>query len=311
MSDERRPLTRFLGPRYWPTWIALGIVRLTCLLPYPAVLALGRLLGRAALPVLGERRRIARRNLELCLPELSADERERLLRAHFESLGIAMFEIGLTWWAGDHRIDALAHVEGFEHVERALEAGQGAILLSAHFTSLEICGRILAMRAPVHAVYRPHRNPLFDEIMRRGRERSAEKTIPKNDIRKMIRALKANRAVWYAPDQAHHGKSAELVPLFGIPAQTNTATSRLARLTGAPVLPFLPWRDRAGGGYHAVIGPPIDGFPSGDDVADTLHFHRLVEQRVREVPEQYLWIHRRFKNLPDTPDLYAGVSDGR
>lgn len=309
MSDERPALTQFIGPRFWPTWVGLGLVRLVCLLPYPLILMVGRSLGRLAFYVLADRRRIARRNLELCLPEIPQPDRERLLRAHFASLGIAVFEVALTWWARDARIEALAHVEGFEHVERALEAGRGAILLSAHFTSLEICGRVLAMLAPVHAVYRPHRNPLMDEITRRGRERSAEKTIPKYDIRQMIRALKANRAVWYAPDQAHHGKSAELVPLFGIPAQTNTATSRLARLTGAPVLPFLPWRDRNGKGYRVVIGPPLDNFPSGDDLADTLHFHELVEARVREVPEQYLWVHRRFKNLPDQPDLYAGIDD--
>lgn len=305
MGNEHRPLSRFLGPRYWPTWIGFALVRLVCLLPYPATLFVGRMLGRAALPLMNERRRIAQRNLELCLPERSAAQREQILRRHFESLGIAVFEIAMTWWSGDAKIDKLTRLEGFEHLERALAQGKGAILLSAHFTSLEICGRMLAMRAPVHAVYRPHRNQLLDEVMRRGRERSAENTIPKTDIRQMIRALKNNRAVWYAPDQAHHGKGAELVPLFGIPAKTNTATSRLARLTGAPVLPFLPWRDPHGTGYHVVIGAPIENFPSGDDIADTQHFHALVEARVREVPAQYLWIHRRFKNLPAQPDLYS------
>lgn len=285
-------------------WLKLGVVRLACLLPYRPLMALGRLLGRSGHALLKERRQIANRNIELCLPQLDASEREQLVRAHFDSLGMAVFEIGLTWWADDERIGRMANYEGFEHLDRALSAGKGAILLSAHFTCLEICSRMLAERVGLHAVYRPHRNPLLDEVMRRGRERSAEGTIRKDDIRQMIRALRKNIPVWYAPDQAYSGKTAQLVPLFGIPAQTNTATSRLARLTGAPVLPFLPWRDTASGRYHIVIGEPIANFPSGDDAADTLLFHELVEQRIREAPEQYLWIHRRFKNLPDAPDIY-------
>ncbi len=303
MSDTRRTRLRsLLGPQYWPMWLQLGVVRLACLLPYPVLMALGRLLGRVGLLVLGERRRIASRNLELCLPELDAGARETLLRRHFESLGMAVFEIGLTWWASDRRLEGLARVEGLAHIERALEQGNGVILLSAHFTALEICSRMLATRVPLHAVYRPHRNRLLDEVMRRGRERTAAGTIAKDDVRQMVRTLRRNTPVWYAPDQAHSGKGAQLVPLFGIPAQTNTATSRLARLTGAPVLPFLPWRDADG--YRIVVGEPIADFPSGDDAADAAHFHTLVEQRIREVPEQYLWIHRRFKNLPDRPDLY-------
>ena len=283
-------------------WLKLGVVRGACLLPYRTLMALGRRLGRLGLATLGERRRIAMRNLELCLPELDAAGRERLLREHFESLGMAVFEIGLTWWAPDRRLEGLARIEGLHHIERALEQGKGVILLSAHFTALEICSRMLAAQVPLFAVYRPHRNRLLDEVMRRGRERTAAGTIAKDDVRQMVRTLRSNTPVWYAPDQAHRGKGAQLVPLFGIPAQTNTATSRLARLTGAPVLPFLPWRDADG--YRIVVGEPIAGFPSGDDVADARHFHELVERRVREVPEQYLWIHRRFKNLPDRPDLY-------
>lgn len=302
-TDTR--LRHLLAPRYWAMWLQLGIVRMVCLLPYRAVMAAGRLLGRAAMPLLGERRRIALRNIELCFPDLDAARREALLRRHFQSLGMAVFEIGLTWWASDRKLDGLAHFEGLEHIDEVLSKGRGVILLSAHFTALEICGRMLARRVPLHAVYRPHRNPLLNEVMRRGRERSAEGTIRKDDIRQMIRALRDNIPVWYAPDQAYSGKGSELVPLFDIPSQTNTATSRLARMTGAAVLPFLPYREPDGSGYRIVVGAALEDFPSGDDINDTRRFHKLVERRIREVPEQYLWIHRRFKNIPGQTDIYA------
>lgn len=289
-------------------WLQLSFVRLVCLLPYRPMLLVGRVLGRAAMPLLSERRRIAQKNIELCFPDYDEKQRSALLRRHFESLGMALFETGLTWWGSERQLRSLIHVDGFTHLEQAFAKGKGVILLSAHFTSLEICSGLLALMAPINAVYRPHRNLLLDEVMRRGRERHAQTTIRKSDIRQMVRALRKNGAVWYAPDQAHSGKGSQLVPLFGIPAQTNTATSRLAKLTGAPVLPFLPWRLGDGSGYRIVIGAPIADFPSGDDFSDTSRFHALVEQRIREVPEQYLWIHRRFKNLPDQPDLYAGVS---
>ncbi|MDH3646302.1 MAG: LpxL/LpxP family Kdo(2)-lipid IV(A) lauroyl/palmitoleoyl acyltransferase [Gammaproteobacteria bacterium] len=305
MSESRPPLSNFLGPRYWPTWLLLGLVRLLCLLPYRPLMAVGRLLGRAALPLLAERRHIALRNIEKCRPELDDPQRKTLLKKHFESLGMAVFETGLAWWAKDARLAPLCHAEGTEYLHAALEKGRGAIMLSAHFTCLEICSRMLAMQVRLNPVYRRFRNPLLQEVMQRGRERSTDSAIPKEDLRQIVRTLKKNGVVWYAPDQSHSGKGAQIVPFFKIPAQTNTATTRLARMTGAPVLPFLPWRMPDGSGYRIVIGAEMDKFPSDDEIADTKLFHRMIEEHVQRVPEQYLWIHRRFKNVPENPDFYA------
>lgn len=296
---------RLLAPRYWPTWAGLALLRVFSLLPYAWLLACGRVLGRLTRRLAGQQRRTARRNLELCLPALAAHERERLLVRHFESVGIGLFETGLAWWASDARIRRLGQLEGLEHLQAALARGRGAILLSAHFTTLEIGCRLLAGTVPLNIMYRPTKNELLAHFLDRNRAKRTRRAIPRDDVRTLIGALKSNEAVWYAPDQSYRKKGAEMVPLFGIPAATNTATSRLARLTGAAVLPYFQER-LPGGGYRAVIHPPLAGFPSDSPVRDAERFNALIEAQVRRVPEQYLWIHRRFKGLTgDYPDYYG------
>jgi Kdo2-lipid IVA lauroyltransferase/acyltransferase len=293
-------------PSYWPTWIALGILRVFEPLPFPVLVALGTLIGALIVRLPLSFVRIARRNLELCLPELTAEERERLLRQHFRSLGIGMFETAMSWWSSDERIRKLARLEGTEHLEAALARGRGAILLSAHFTTLEIGARALCARVAASVMYRPTRNVVLERFLMRLRGKQAKRAIPRDDVRTLISALKANEPVWYAPDQSYRKKGAEMVPFFNIPAATNTATSRLARMTGAAVLPYFPERLPGARGYRMVIQPMLENFPTEDQVADARRFNGLIEAQVRHVPAQYLWIHRRFKGLTaDYPDYYA------
>ncbi|MGH8285906.1 MAG: LpxL/LpxP family Kdo(2)-lipid IV(A) lauroyl/palmitoleoyl acyltransferase [Steroidobacteraceae bacterium] len=295
-----------LSPRYWPTWLGLALLRALAPLPYRVQLAIGRVLGAIFRRVPIGSVRIVRRNLELCMPELGARERETLVARHFESLGIGVVETALAWWASDERILELARIEGLEHLEAALARGRGAILLSAHFTTLEIGARAITATRPVNIMYRPSKDALLTEFLSRNRARRSRRAIPRDDVRTLIAALKANEPVWYAPDQSYRKKGAEMVRLFGIPAATNTATSRLARLTGAAVLPYFPERLPDARGYRILILPALEDFPSDSPVADAEHFNRLIEAQVRRVPEQYLWIHRRFKGLtPDYPDYYA------
>ncbi len=309
-SPQPVPLYRFLAPSYWPVWLGLGVARVLSLLPYRAGLAIGASLGGVLRRLLTGRRRVAARNIAVCLPELSADERHDLLVRHFRSLGMAVTETALSWWAPDEKLEPLCEVDGLHHLEKALEGGRGAILLSAHFTTLEIGARLLSMATKLHVMYRRHENPLFEEIMRRNRARRAEKAIRRQDVRGMLRSLKSGRPVWYAPDQSRAGKYASLVPFFDVPAVTNTATTRIARMSRAPVLPFFPERLPDGRGYRIVIGAPLDEYPTDDAEADALRFNRLIEQRVRARPEQYYWVHRRFKGRgPDLPDVYADEYD--
>jgi len=297
---------RLLAPRYWLTWAGLGLLRLLALLPYGVIVRLGRLVGAVlrALPI----RRVctARRNLELCLPELSAAERERLLDEHFASLGVALFEIPFAWWSSPARLGKLLHFEGIEHLRAAQARGSGVILLTAHFTSMEMAGRALLFVAPVGFLYRETRNEVVAYALKRFRVGYGGHPIPKDDIRAFVSALRRNECVWYAPDQSYRKKGAEMVPLFGIPAATNTLTSRLARMTGAVVLPYFFQRLPGRQGYRAVIHPPLPNFPSDCAAADSERFNHMIEAQVRRAPEQYLWIHRRFKGLTaDYPDYYG------
>jgi KDO2-lipid IV(A) lauroyltransferase len=275
-------------------------------LPYRVMPIVGRVLGKLAQHLPLKWAHTARRNIELCLPRLSPQEREELVRRHFASLGMGVCESAMCWWSSDERIRLLSRVEGCEHLDRALRRGRGVILLTAHFTTLEIGARILNAMRPICALYRPLKNPVLAAAADRWRTQRARGAIRHDDIRSMVRALRNNEIVWYAPDQSFRKKGAQMVRFFGTAAATNTGTSRLARLTGATVLYFSNERLPDGSGYRVVIHPPAECIPSEDCVSDTEHFNRFIEAQVQRVPEQYWWIHRRFKGLSaDYPDYYA------
>ena len=286
--------------------MAAGMLWCVTRLPYGGQLLIGRGLGRLIRRLARERRNIARTNLALCFPERSGSEREQLLDDHFDSLGIALIETALAWWGSSRRLKGLLTINGLGHLEDALRQGRGAILLSAHFTTLEIGGRLLALHAPFHVLYRSHKNPVIEDLQRRARRRHFEKAIPRDDLRALLASLKQNRPVWYAPDQDFGRANSLFVPFFGIPAATLTATSRLARLSGAPVVPFFPRRLPHAGGYELSLLPALEDFPGKDVEQDTRRIMALIEERVRQQPEQYLWVHRRFKTRPPgEPPVYG------
>jgi KDO2-lipid IV(A) lauroyltransferase len=287
----------------------MAALRLLCLLPHRAALAVGRMLGRIAERLPGSRRAVVRRNIELCFPELTTAERNALASRHFEALGMSVIEMGLGRWASDRAHSRIARLEGLEHLQQALDRGKGVILLSAHFTTLEISGRLLAMNCPpFDAVYRKNRSEFITELQRTGRERSADETIEKRDIKKMVRSLRKGRPVWYAPDQSYDRKGSAVIPFFGVPAMHTTATSTLARLGDAVTLPFFPRRLGDGTYVHTIL-PPLQDFPGDDPVEDTKKYLRALEDHIRSCPEQYFWIHRKFKNLPDGYDDYYADLD--
>ena len=308
MSESRKPLHRYLTPDTWPTWIGLGLLRVVCWLPHRAALAVGRGIGWVAYRIGGERRGIVRRNIELCFPDLSREDREDLVRRHFAALGMSMIEMGLGRWSSDEHLLSMSKIEGVEHILEAINEGKGVILLSAHFTTLEISGRALKLSIPpFDAVYRRSRSDFTTEVLRSGRERSAANTIEKRDIKKMVRSLREGGIVWYAPDQSYNRKGSEVIPFFGIPSMHTTATSTLARLGSAVTIPYFP-RRLADGSYLYTVDPPLENFPSGDPVADTRRYVEILEAQIRECPEQYFWVHRKFKNLPDEyPDYYSDL----
>lgn len=289
----------FLLPRYWPIWLGLGLMKLMAALPFGWQLAAGGHIGRWIGRIARRRRRIAETNLRLCFPERSALERNRMLEAHFAALGIGLFETAMAWWAPDDKLCGLARIEGVEHLEQALARGKGVLLLTGHFTMLELGARFITWHQPFHAMYRSHKNRLYEAVMRRERERRSRlPPLPHEDVRGLLRAFKKGRAVWYAPDQNHGVRNSVFVPFFGVTACTVMATSRLAALSGAAVVPYFPKRLPGRAGYEVVILPALEHFPSGDLEADTRRTNELLERYIREAPEQYLWVHRRFKTQP-------------
>jgi Kdo2-lipid IVA lauroyltransferase/acyltransferase len=301
---------RFFALRYWPSWLAVGALRAIERLPYPRLVQVGRILGRLARHLPLHWGAVARINMRLCLPQLSDAERENLLKLHFQALGIAICESAMSWWSSDARIAELSRVEGVAHLEAALAAGRGAIILTAHFTTLEIGARILNTAFPINVLYRPPKNALLAYIANTNRSsykrRAGFSTIERDDIRGMVRALRRNESVWYAPDQSFRNKGAQMVPFFGIPAATNVATSRLAELTGAAVLLYSHERLPNDAGYRVVISPALVDYPGESTQADALRFNHFIEAEVRRIPAQYWWIHRRFKGLtPDYPNYYG------
>jgi KDO2-lipid IV(A) lauroyltransferase len=309
-TPMERPRFRayLLHPRFWPLWLGLGLLWLLTQLPYAVLLRLGRLLGALMLRVAGSRRRIVARNLELCFPQLSQSERDQLLRDNFASTGIGFFETAMAWWWPRWRLQRLGRIEGLEHMQQVQAEGQGVIMLALHFTTLELGAALLGQQQTFDGMYREHANPLFDYIQRRGRERhNADATaIERDDIRAMLKVLRAGRAIWYAPDQDYGRKHSVFVPLFGVNAATVTATTRFARLGKAKVVPFVQERLADGSGYRLQILPAWEDFPGESEEADCLRVNRWIEQAVSQHPEQYLWAHRRFKTRPEgEPKLYS------
>ena len=299
-SESKTPLLRLWITRYWRTWLVYLWMRCTAKLPYSAQLAIGRRIGKFIHVILPKRRRVAQRNLELCFPDLSAVDLKSLLKRHFEAVGAATAEMSMAWFGCNQVIHQLVHVEGSAHLTKALQKGNGVILFSGHFTTFEFFFPVLKTFCPwLCAMYKPQRSPLMDKIMRRGRSQSIDELLPKTRVRAMLKCLSNNAVVWYASDQSYHRTQSELVPFFNQPAMTNTAISRIAKTSGAVVLPYFCRRLDDDSGYVMNIGTPLENFPSDNAIEDTRRLTALLEEYIQLCPEQYFWIHRRFKGRPE------------
>ena len=291
-----------LAPRHWPVWLGVGLCVALARLPWGLQRALGAATGWLALRLLPDRREAARTNLALCLPELDAAAREALLRANFRDVGIGLFEFARAWWGDVAPMRATARLEGLEILQRLQADGRGVLLVSGHFMTLELCGRLLCDHVPLAGMYRKHRSPVMEWAVLRGRLRYASAMFGNGDTRAAIRHLKRGGVLWYAPDQDMRGKDTVFAPFFGIPAATITATHQFARMTGCAVVPFFHRRE--GDRYVLRVGEPLAPFPTEDAVADSTAVNAAIEAMVRAAPSQYLWLHRRFKRQPDGRSRY-------
>ena len=298
---------RFLLPRYWLLWIGVGLMYLISWLPYRVLMTMGAALGKLLFKALKSRQKIARRNLELCFPEKSVAEREALLWQNAEESGKAMFETVIGWWWPDWRVRRLAHIKGYEHIQQAVASGKGILLLAGHFLHLEAAGRVIGLTHPSVGFYRPNNNPLMDYLQYHGRSRSNKYMIGKRDVKGLIQALNQQEVCFYLPDQDYGRSRAEFVPFFAVAdTATTTGTLLFANAANCVVIPIYTYRLPDYRGYQIDILPAFDHFPSGDDRADVTRVNQWVEQAVLKNPEQYMWLHRRFKTRPDAeaPSLY-------
>jgi Kdo2-lipid IVA lauroyltransferase/acyltransferase len=296
----------YLHPRWWPTWLLVGLMWLLAQLPLRAQWWLGTGVGELAWRLIPRRRHIAEVNIGLCFPELDARQQRSLVRRAFHSNGIGILEIGLAWFRKPEHFLKHTRVHGLEHVEAALQRGKGILALGGHYSSLDLCGTLVTRFIEADVMQRDHNNALLNAFMTRARERHYGVALSARDLRGLLRCLRQNRTVWYATDQDYGRKGIVFAPFFGIPAASITATSRIAEHSGCAVLPFSHFRRSDALGYDIYFQAPLENFPSGDDLADATLVNATIEREVRRHPEQYLWMHRRFKTrpTPEDPDLY-------
>jgi KDO2-lipid IV(A) lauroyltransferase len=298
---------RFLLPKYWLTWLSVGILYTISWLPYRWQLGMGRGLGRLFYRFVPRRADIARRNLELCFPDMSSNDIEALVKKNMQNTGIAFFETGMAWWWPDWRIRRKLHIHGEEHLHAAQKDGKGVLLLLFHFLSLEVHARLHGFVKPAVGLYRPHNNAVMEYLQTLGRGRSNKYMIPRTDVRSMLQALDQGEIAGYLPDQDYGRKRTVFAPLFAVEkASTTTGTLLFASNANCAVMPVTCFRRDDGSGYDMTFYPEFENFPTGDDVADVTRVNHMIEFAIQQKPEQYMWIHRRFKTRPNEsdPDLY-------
>ncbi len=294
-------------PKYWLTWVGVIILYTISWLPYKLQLFLGKLLGRLLYKIGSSRKKVAMKNLELCFPEMSQEELTRTLKKNFENTGIALFETGMGWWWPDWRVKRKIKVIGLEHLEKARREDKGVLLLTMHYLSVEINCRGIGMGHPMVVFYRPHNNQLMEFFQFRGRGRSNKYMLGKRDVKGLITALRQKEVCVYLPDQDYGRNRSLFVPFFAVPdAATTTGTLIFARQQNTKTMMLIPTRNDDGSGYTIEIKPPLENFPTDNDAEDLIRINQELEKAISLKPEQYMWLHRRFKTRPNEtdPSLY-------
>ncbi|MCP3679911.1 MAG: lipid A biosynthesis lauroyl acyltransferase [Gammaproteobacteria bacterium] len=285
-------------PKYWLPWLLVALLFLLCQLPYRLQLWLGSGLGKLIYLFARRERRIAATNIALCFPEKSPKQQKRMLKQHFSSLGISVFEMGLARWSSRKRLLHLSHSEGRDHLDEAIKKGRGIMLLAPHFTCIQICARILSLSYPVSILYRPHKNPFVNHFFEKIYSQS-NGIIPRHNIRLLLRTLKKEKGIiCFTPDVDTGGKTRVFVPFFGIATATTTIPAVMGRIASATSIAVHCHRLPHGKGYKFYINKPLENFPSADIEKDISIINQATEASIRQCPEQYLWVYKRFKSRP-------------
>ena len=296
----------FFHPKYLPTWILILLMKIGALVPFRMQVFLGKNMGKLFYLLFSTLRKVATINIQKCFPEKNKEQVSALVKKHFESIGVSFFETANAYYGRDEKIQKLLTIESEHYLTDAMKDDRGVIILCSHFMPLMLSSRALSLKHKIASIYRPQNNRLFDKIMVKGLTNGGGIMIKNSDTKTMIKAIKNALPIWYAPDQDLGTKGTVFAPLFGIQAATISATSRLAKGGNTAVIPYS--FTRTDEGYNMSFSAPLENYPSGDLVHDASQTNQILEAQIRKNPEQYLWIHRRFKTRPEgEKNFYADI----
>ena len=296
----------FIKPKYLPTWILILLMRIGALIPFKGQVFLGRNMGKLFYPLFSKYKKVATINIQLCFPEKNEAQVTALAKKHFESIGVSFFETANAYYGRAKKIEKILTIENEHYLIDAMSNDRSVILLCSHFLPLMLGSRALSLKHPIASIYRPQNNRLFDAMMVKKLTDGGGQMIKNSDTKKMLKAIKNKLPIWYAPDQDLGRKGTVFAPLFGIQTSTITATSRLAKEESTAVIPYSFIRTDKG--YQMAFSAPLENYPSGDLTQDATQTNQILEAQIRKNPEQYLWIHRRFKTRPQGEDnFYADI----
>lgn len=268
-------------------------------LPFRIIVAIGNGLGALLYPLAAERRKVGMINLKLCFPEMSDATREKFVRAHFKMFARGLIERSILWWASAERIRGLIRVEGLEHFEAI--KNQPAILLTPHFVGMDVGGQWIAQHTDTVCMYANQKSRYLTELLLEKRSRFGKQRLYSRSqgLRPILKGMRAGMPFIYPTDQDQGIKDGAFIPFFGVPAATMTALPRIAQMTGAKIVPCITRLLPDAAGYVLTFYPAWENYPSGDDIADAQRMNEFIEQRIQEMPEQYFWLHKRFKTRPE------------
>lgn len=298
----------FKAPKHWLTWFGFLLARLVSVLPLPIVAFVGALLGELLFVLIPSRRRITLRNISACFPRLTRFQVWRLARKNYRAMSQAIFDTAISWWSSDDRLRRLTHYRNRHIYDEALKGDRPIILLMGHFIVMEVGGLALSMERPLIDIYKAPSNPVAHLLAVHGLNRSGFATlVEKNEgLKPVIRAMRDGEPLCYLPDQDPGPNNSVFVSFFGVPVATLSLLGKLAKTTNAVVIPCFAKQLSFGRGYEVVFYEPLQDFPTGNDEEDAKRMNAVIESAVREMPDQYFWVHKRFKTRPPgEPDFYS------
>ncbi|MEO9274770.1 lysophospholipid acyltransferase family protein [Marinomonas sp. 5E14-1] len=302
-STLDKSIKEFISPKHWLSWLGMGVAFLISFLPWPVLQGVGKIFGGLLYSLSPRRRHICNVNFKICFPEMTKAERKKLTKEHFKSIGQGTLETFASWFQDKNRFASRVVFEGQEVIDQVLAKGRGCILISGHFSSLDICGSQVPRILDVHPIYKLQKNPVVNWVMERQRKAIFSKTIERRNMREVLKSLKKNKAVWYAVDQDYGRRDSVFAPFYGRECATIAHIGRIAKMTNAPVV--LYDYGRTENGYHLTF-TEVPNFPTPDDIENATTINRLMEESINPKKPQYFWAHRRFKTQKEkgTPSPY-------